>query len=188
MPNLLRYAARFLMFFYRLPLLAWAAAQKSLFASCGRNVTINRKCTFSYSNVHLGDNVFIGEGALFLSALSQIYIGSNVMFGPHVTIIGGDHRVDVVGEYMINVGIRDKLPEHDRDVVIEDDVWVGCNVTILSGVTVGEGSVIGAGSVVTRDVPPYTVLVGSPPRQSWPRWDAETIAEHKRLLREKYDA
>jgi virginiamycin A acetyltransferase len=49
-----------------------------------------------------------------------------------------------------------------KEVVIEDDVWLGYNVTVLPGVTIGQGSVIGAGSVVTSDIPPYTVAVGNP--------------------------
>lgn len=47
-------------------------------------------------------------------------------------------------------------------VTIEDDVWIGVNVTILPGVTVGKGSVLGAGAVVTKDVKPFTVVAGVP--------------------------
>ncbi|GGW77084.1 acetyltransferase-like isoleucine patch superfamily enzyme [Streptomyces albaduncus] len=47
---------------------------------------------------------------------------------------------------------------------IEDDVWIGAGAVILPGVTVGRGSVVGAGSVVTADVPPMTVVAGTPAR------------------------
>lgn len=49
-------------------------------------------------------------------------------------------------------------------VVIEDDVWIGLNAIILKGVKIGRGAVVGAGSVITRDVEPYTIVVGSPQR------------------------
>lgn len=49
-------------------------------------------------------------------------------------------------------------------VTIEDDVWIGGNVTILQGITIHEGAVIGAGSVVVKDVPPFTINVGNPAR------------------------
>lgn len=163
----------------------WAALQKSLFAECGSQVIIGRWCTFTHNHIHIGSHVHIGERASFIAAISHIYIGDNVMFGPNVTIRGGNHRSDVIGEYMIRV--TEKLPENDRDVVIEQDVWIGANATILSGVHVGEGSIIGAGSIVTKDVPPYTIIVGSPGFKQWERWDAETVARHKALLQTKYN-
>jgi maltose O-acetyltransferase len=104
------------------------------------------------------------------------------MFGPNVTIRGGNHRIDVIGEYMINV--RDKLYENDVDVKINDDVWVGCNTTILTGVEVGRGSVIGAGSVVTRSIPPYTIYVGNKNRTTYDRFDTNEIKLHEKQLKE----
>jgi maltose O-acetyltransferase len=85
--------------------------------------------------------------------VTLIYIGNYVMFGPIVTIRGGNHRFDMIGKYMYNVKETEKLPENDQDVVIEDDVWVGCNVTILKGVTIGHGSDIAEGAVVIKSPP-----------------------------------
>lgn len=53
---------------------------------------------------------------------------------------------------------------HPARVVLGRNVWLGANVTVLPGVTIGDDAVVGAGSVVTRDVPPRTVVVGSPAR------------------------
>jgi maltose O-acetyltransferase len=55
----------------------------------------------------------------------------------------------------------DELTE-SATTVIEDDAWIGFNSTILKGVRVGTGAIIGAGSVVTRDVPPFSIVVGNP--------------------------
>ena len=84
------------------------------------------------------------------------------MTGPDVKIITGDHRTDIAGEYMIKVTDRMKLPENDRPVVIEDDVWIAANTIILPGVTIKKGAIIGAGSVVTKDVMEYNVVAGVP--------------------------
>ena len=51
-----------------------------------------------------------------------------------------------------------------QPVVIEDEAWIGAQVTILAGVRIGRGAVIGAGSVVTSDVPPATIVAGNPAR------------------------
>lgn len=55
-------------------------------------------------------------------------------------------------------------PVEEVGVTIEDDVLIGANATVLSGITVGRGAVVGAGSVVTKDVLPYTTVVGVPAR------------------------
>lgn len=160
----------------------WQHEQINQFAEVGKNIYIGRNGKFINAHIHLGSNVSIGEYASFQASIAHIYIGSNVVFGPHVTIRGGDHRTDLLGVYMMDVREADKIPENDADVHIEDDVWVGANVTILKGVRIGSGSVIGAGSLVTRDVLPFTIHVGCPGVKEWPRFTDEQIAEHKRLL------
>ena len=50
------------------------------------------------------------------------------------------------------------------EIVIEDDVWLGFNATILKGVKIGRGAIIGAGTIVTSDIPPYAIVAGTPAR------------------------
>ena len=102
------------------------------------------------------------------------------MFGPHVTIRGGNHRIDVIGKYMYEV--KDKLLKNDEDVIICDDVWIGCNATILKGVTVGKGAVVAAGSIVTKDVEPYSIVGGNPAKNIRYRFSKEEIVQHEKLL------
>jgi acetyltransferase-like isoleucine patch superfamily enzyme len=158
----------------------WMYIQFPLFIKCGRNVKIGYGCQLSHECIELGDDVYIGPGATFMSGISIIRIGNKVMFGPNVTIMGGDHRTNVIGSYMYDV--KEKMPENDRDVVIEDDVWIGANALILKGVTIGRGSIIGAGSIVVKNVPPYSIYVGSPPMKIRSRWDNATIAIHEHQL------
>jgi acetyltransferase-like isoleucine patch superfamily enzyme len=66
--------------------------------------------------------------------------------------------------------VQDRKP-----VTIGNDVFIGMNVTILDGVTVGDGAVIGAGCVVSKDVPPYAIVVGCPMRILRFRFPEETI-------------
>lgn len=155
----------------------------SRFESIGKNFIYNGG-TFTYENIYIGNNVFIGEQALFLSSKAKIIIGSNVMFGPRVMIVTGDHRFDMIGEYMSNV--KEKKEVNDQDVVIEDDVWIGMNSLILKGVRIGTGSIVGAGSIVTRNIPPYTIHIGCKSLNEYERFTKEEILIHEKILTEKY--
>ena len=155
---------------------------KSLCKTCGEDVYFGHDLYMTWHNLSFGHHVYVGDRCSFILARANLHVGNYVMFGPFVTIRGGDHRMDVVGEYMYSV--KEKLPENDPDVWIEDDVWIGCNVTILKGVRIGKGSVIGAGALVTKDVPPYTVQVGVSDVKQFKRFtDSEIILHEKQLTR-----
>lgn len=70
-----------------------------------------------------------------------------------------------------------------KECVIGNDVWIGCNSTVLRGVTIGDGAVIGANSLVNKDVPPYAIVAGSPARIIKYRFSAEII---EALLKTKW--
>lgn len=159
--------------------------QKKQFISCGENVLVGHDCSFIPAHIHVGNHVIIGERASFIASISHIYIGNYVMFGPNVTIRGGNHRYDIIGKYMYNVKENEKLPENDADVKIEDDVWIGCNVTILKGVHIGRGAIVGAGSVIRSSVPPYAIVVGNPAKVIKFRFDKSQILTHEKELSAK---
>lgn len=104
------------------------------------------------------------------------------MFGPHVFMITGGHRYDIIGRYMSSIKENEKLEENDRPIIVEGDNWIGANSIVLKGVTIGEGSIIAAGSVVTKDVPPYSIVGGVPARVIKMRFNDEEIKKHKELL------
>ena len=160
----------------------WRSIQKGKVLSYGENVTIGRHCHFSNKTISIGDDVYIGPGCLFQSTKSKIIIGNHIMFGPNVSIYGGNHRIDVLGKYIKDITLTEKLPENDLDVVISDEVWIGAGVIILNGVHIGEGSIIGAGSVITRTVPAFTIVVGSRPQQTFQRYKNEQIRKHLQLI------
>lgn len=78
------------------------------------------------------------------------------MFGPSVSIYGATHETSVQSR---RAGV-----EYAREVHIGDDCWIGGNTVIVAGVTIGQGCTIGAGSTVTKDIPAWSVAVGSPAR------------------------
>ena len=70
----------------------------------------------------------------------------------------------------------------DKDIIIEQDVWIGANVTILKGVRIGRGAVVAAGSVVVRHIPPYAIAGGIPAKIIKFKWDFDDILTHESFL------
>lgn len=162
------------------------AEQFSKFAEVGNNTTMMSMGIYKGSeNMYIGDNVLLADKLQFLSTKAKIVIGDGVIVGPFASIITGNHRVDLIGKYMIDVDESvEKKDSDDQDVIIEDDVWIGSYSIILKGVTVGTGSVIAAGAVVTKDVPPYSIYLSKD--RIIPRFSPENEELHKKLIEERY--
>lgn len=119
--------------------------------------------------VTIGDHCYIGEGTKIWSA-KKIQIGNRVLIAHNVNVhdnvshpLNSELRhKDYV--HIFNIGLQENIDLREKEVIIEDDVWIGFNSTIMKGVTIGKGSIIGSNTVITKDVPPYTVMVGNPPR------------------------
>jgi len=159
--------------------------QKNLkkFGSVGHDFHFSPESShFYWKNIHIGNHVSIGYNADFIASRSKIIIGDHVVFAPHVSIRGGDHRFDIVGRYIDSISDLEKLPENDQDVVFEGDNWIGMNVTILKGVTIGRGAVIAAGTVVNKNIPPYSICGGIPGKVLKKRFTKAQIIEHEALL------
>ena len=143
----------------------------------GKGCHINEPGYFTYSQIELGTGVHIGKDCVLMAAESKIIIKDNVVFGPHIFLIGGNHRFDIVGRTIKS--IHEKRPQDDADIIIDEECWLGANCIVLKGVHIGRGCVIGAGSIVTKDIPPYTIYTNKGLR---PRFTEEQIKEHERLL------
>lgn len=138
------------------------------FKSVGKNVKISPKTKLYWpENMNFGNNVFIEEGA-HLSCRSGLEIGNYVMIGPNITIIGGDHKFDDTSTEMWH-----HHKGNDQKITIEDDVWIGANVTLLKNAYISKGCVIGACSVVTKRTEPYGIYVGNPAKLIKHRRDEE---------------
>ena len=99
-----------------------------------------------------------------------VSIGRDVIIGPRCYIVGGgNYNTDRLDIPMWQQGIKD-----DGGIIIEDDVWLGANVTVLGGVTMGTGSVAAAGAVVTKSIPARAVWGGVPAKILKMRGEVQT--------------
>jgi maltose O-acetyltransferase len=119
----------------------------------GKNITIAHNCFISPKSLVVGDNCWLGVNTVICG---DVRIGNNVLIGPNVNIPGANHDI---------ADAKRSIHETQsiiKGTVIEDDVWIGGNCSILDGVTIQKGAVVGAGSVVTKDVPAYAIVAGVP--------------------------
>jgi acetyltransferase-like isoleucine patch superfamily enzyme len=106
------------------------------------------------SNTVLGDNVHFN--GMRIRGSGAVTIGDNFHCGSGCTILTENHNYDH----------GDAIPYDDtfvrKEVVIEDNVWLGIDVLIIPGVTIDEGAIVQSGSVVTKDIPPGGIAGGHP--------------------------
>lgn len=134
------------------------------FESLKDNVYISHNTTLlSLKNIQIGQNVSIHTGC-YIDGLGGLVIGDNVSIAHQTSILSFDHSYED-----ISTPIKYNRLKQGK-VIIEDDVWIGCGVRVLSGVTIGNRSIIAAGSVVTKDVE-SGVLVGGVPAKIIKRLD-----------------
>ena len=161
------------------PLPPPAATDEEDEALFGEAAWVERPVRIDYgTNVELGDNVFINFNCTILDTC-KVTIGARTLLASNVSLFSGTHPLDP------DVRNGTKGPELGGEIHIEEDCWIGGNVTVIPGVRIGKGSVVGAGSVVTRvsalhyprfaainrslivvqDVLPYTIVAGNPARK-----------------------
>lgn len=120
-------------------------------------------------DISVGSWCYIGEGARLWSAKS-IRIGDRVLISHNVNIFDSlTHPLSAADRHLhfraiIERGHPDMIDLGEREIVIDDDAWIGAGAILLRGVRIGKGAVIGAGSVVTRDVAPFSIVAGNPAR------------------------
>lgn len=130
-------------------------------AVCDRNGTIGKFCS-------IGKRVILGHGEHPTNYLST---------SPYFYLTCMNWQKDK--NRLHDEFVTDKI----KPIHIGNDVWIGDGVFIKNGVTVGDGAIIGARAVVTKDVPPYAIVVGTPARVLRYRFDEKTI---EKLLKLKW--
>lgn len=124
------------------------------------------------------------------SADTKLIIGSFCSIAENVTFfLDGEHKTTSFSTFPFKsvLGVGEEEAVTKGNIIVDDDVWIGYGVTILSGVHIGRGAVIAAGAVVTKDVPPYAFVGGVPARIIKYRFSPEIIAELMKIDFNKLD-
>jgi virginiamycin A acetyltransferase len=126
------------------------------------------------SNSKIGSRTSIGR----YSKIRDAVIGSYCSISWDVTIGAINHPLNTISTHSFTYKKQFGIVARDINVskqitTIGHDVWIGCNAIILPGVSVGNGAIIGAGAVVTKDVKPYSIVVGVPAQHLRYRFDKE---------------
>lgn len=151
-----------------------------------QNVKFGKYCQVAHhaeiANSSIGDRTSIGR----YTKIQAARLGKFCSISWNVTIGATSHPLDRLSthafSYRKQFGIVDNDIEIKKEkVIIGNDVWIGCDVVIMPGVNVGDGAVIGAGSIVTKDVPPYSIIVGNPGKKIRNRFSEEIIESLKEI-------
>ncbi|CCE88484.1 Piso0_001991 [Millerozyma farinosa CBS 7064] len=126
----------------------------TVFGKVGSNVKLEHPFFVDYGfNVSIGDDFYGNFNCTFLDC-SLITFGDKCLLGPNVTFATPTHP--------LSPSRRSEGEESADAIIVGNNVWFGANAVILRGVTIGDNSIIGAGAVVRDDVPPNSLVVGSP--------------------------
>lgn len=157
----------------------WFVNPLVFFSSKGQGAKIRRHVIMNVSPINsftLGKNSVIEYFSLIDNGVGAVHIGENTRIGLRNTIIGpvtiGNHTI--LAQNIVVSGLNHnyedvRSPVHQQGInvapiCIDDEVWIGANVTVTAGVQIGRHSVVAAGSVVTKDIPAYSVAAGNPAR------------------------
>lgn len=148
---------------------------------CGRNVHLGEPELLSdYSQLIMYDNTDIGNGLCLVSAGGKLIMKRNSCSATGLTVITGNHGREI--GHWFNESVETHENDIEKDVIVEEDVWLGTNVVLLSGVRIGRGSTVGAGAVVRCNVPPYSIVTGNPAKVVGFSFKPDEIIEHEKII------
>ena len=123
---------------------------------------------------------------MILNPRSKFIMKKGSFSSYNLCVCPGNHAaVKGVWKHDVTDAMKDEMfPDHrfDKDIIVEEDVWLGINATLLNGAHVGRGCVVGAGCVLSGSIPPYSVIVGNPWRIAKFVFSPEEIVEHEARL------
>lgn len=133
------------------------------------------------ANVFVYEGARIGPHSSILATKAKFIMKKYSVTAGNLMAVTGNHERKV-GRWLMSITNEEKNVASDKDIVINEDVWMGMNITLLSGVEIGRGATVAAGAVVTKSMPPYSIIGGVPAKVLKFYWTVDEIIEHEKLL------
>lgn len=171
---------------------SWKFSLKKYFIVC-KYPNVHNKAILGFNNIVTNpnnlymseksslkrDNVIMnGRARLVIKKWSGAAEELMVITGNHMSMVGKSLK-DVTNEVK---DVEDIQNEYDKDIIIDEDVWIGARVTLLQGIHIGRGCEVGAGSVLRNSIPPYSIVIGNPAKIIGFRFTPEEIVNHEKEL------
>jgi acetyltransferase-like isoleucine patch superfamily enzyme len=155
---------------------------RNSFGSCGINTVIEGPCHVeSPESVFIENNVYLRNNLHIINApYETVTIKKYTVIAGGVTIVTNNH-ISIVGIPQILL-VASHINDTSKDVIIDEDVWIGTNSTLLAGVHLGRGCIVAAGALVAKSVPPYALVIGSPAKIVKSKFTIEQIMRHEEVL------
>lgn len=133
----------------------------------------------NHQNIYLYDHVHLMDGARLLITKGKFIMKHHSCAAQGLVVLTGNH-ISKPGTWFLTM--ENRADDYEKDVIVEEDVWIGINVILLTGVTIGRGAIIGAGSVVRSSIPPYAIVTGNPAKVVGFKFNPLEIIEHEKKL------
>lgn len=137
--------------------------------------------------IFIHNNVSLGPESKFIMQVGtpsgKFVAKHHASIGAGLTVITNNHATTGVDiKQWFSDAAENNEGDTNKDVIVEEEVWCGANVTLLLGVTIGRGAIIGAGSVVRTSIPPYSIVTGNPAKVVGFKFRVDEIIEHEKEL------
>lgn len=141
---------------------------------------------YNCENLILGERVSLGPNSEIMNPRAKFIMKKWSFTARELLVVDGNH-MPIVGMPLIDVRDEDKdrldiNHEYNKDIIVDEDVWIGARVILCAGCHINRGTIIAAGAVVTKEMPPYSVCGGVPARFIKFKWTLEEILEHEEKL------
>lgn len=146
----------------------------------GKYSIVKSNSVLQKNNIIIDDWAIIQDQTNFISSKGKLRVGKYSVISSGCIIVPSAHRLTVGVPFYLTTMTH--FNDEEGDIVIEEDCWIGAGCILLPKCNIGRGAVVGAGSVVTKNVPPYAVVVGAPAHIIASKFSLEQIIRHEAVL------